>query len=113
MGAGGRGAKWEQLVQLGGPSLPAVCDRHEDRKLAGLQSGACQCAVVDRRDHPIQLPNTTGNAFAFNPLGSFGHWFFVYASYSDLSSWPLRESARRNAHFATNSHKRNRRTSIP
>src|SRR5437016_3218716 len=45
--AEGRLVQLEQLGQLGGSSLSAVCDRHEDRKLAGLQSGACQCAVVD------------------------------------------------------------------
>src|SRR6266478_1704535 len=36
--ADGRLVQLEQLGQLGGPSLSAVCDRHEDRKLAGLQA---------------------------------------------------------------------------
>src|SRR5216683_3020346 len=101
--AEGRLVQLEQLGQLGGSGQPAVCDRHEDRKLAGLQSGACQCAIVDRREHPIQLPNTTGNAFAFNPLGSFGHGSLYMQVTPICQAGPCVKVLAAMTHFATNS----------
>src|SRR5712671_5888184 len=59
----------EMLCQLRWPSLFSIGDRNEHAELAGLQSGACKCAVIDRADHPIQLAHATTDAYAFDALG--------------------------------------------
>ena len=58
----------EMLCQLRRPSLFSIGDRNQHTELAGFQSGLCQRAVIDCRDHAIQLADATTEAYAFNTL---------------------------------------------
>jgi len=59
----------EMLCQFRWPSLFSIGNRNQHAELAGLQSGVCKRAIIDRRDHPIQLAHATADADAFDTLG--------------------------------------------
>ena len=63
----------QQFDQLGGPSLVSIGDRDQHAELAGLQSGARERAVVDCRDHPIQLAHTARHAYSLDHFDTVGH----------------------------------------
>src|ERR1700690_488994 len=66
----------KQFGQFGGPGLLSIGDRNEHAELAGLQSGAGQRSVIDRRDHAIQLADATTDANAFDTL-DLGHVYCI------------------------------------
>src|SRR5258708_22206637 len=69
--------RWPDLFPAG------YCDQHAE--LARLQSGAGQCAIINRRDHPIQLPDPTADAFPLDHFYLVDHRSIVCASISSQS----------------------------
>src|SRR5580692_9515037 len=61
------------FCQFRGPGLSPVGNRDKHAELARLQSRACQRAVIDRGDHPIQLADASTDAYAFDSFDRFVH----------------------------------------
>src|SRR3954447_24893396 len=59
----------KMVCQFRWRGLLSISDRNEDAELAGLQSGVCQGAVIDRADHATQLAHATAETYGFNALG--------------------------------------------
>ena len=59
--------------QFRGPGFFSIGDGDQHAELAGFQSGTCERAVIDSRDHSIQLADTSTDAYAFDFSGIFGH----------------------------------------